>query len=389
MVTRQHGPAAVTLTGCPPGPSRGLAGASSGPWRVGESGTLARLLIGAAGLASQAGRSVRIEASGSLVRRTPGPLLDALRTAGARVQELGAPWPLEVSAVGPPSEVFLDAPISSQEVSSLLLALAAWPDQGALRVRGPLPSPPYIDLTRWALERFGVATEAHRVGPEEALFLVNGPLCPPEEPLTVEPDASAAAVALAAGCLSGGRVVIPGLGRETPQGDIRILEHLRAFGCSAGFDEVGAWAEGTPRAGARIDLSGEPDLAPVLVPLAVAAARDLGRTSELGGLGTLEGKESPRLTVLARFVEALGCRAEVRGELLRVDPGPGPASEQVLLLEGHGDHRMVFAGVLLSLVEPRVRVRGLQAATKSWPRLRQDLASLGLEWVQDATPRAS
>lgn len=392
LISREHGPAAVTLTGCPPGPSRGLAGASSGLWRVGESGTLARLLIGAAGLASFVGRSVRIEAAGSLVRRTPGPLLDALRAAGAGIVELGTPWPLEVRAVGPPSEVVLEAPRSSQEVSSLLLALAAWPDQGALRVRGALPSAPYIDLTRWALERFGVVTEAHRLGAEEVLFLVNGPLRPPEEPLTVEPDASAAAVALAAGCLSGGRVVIPGLGRETPQGDIRILEHLRAFGCRAGFDPDGAWAEGAPLGGARLDLSGEPDLAPVLTALAVAAARERGAASELGGLGTLEGKESPRLTVLAGFVEALGCRAEVRGDLLRIAPADGahagplaPAPGADLVLDGEGDHRMVFAGVLLGLVEPRVRVRGFEAAAKSWPRLLQDLEALGLEWIPGPT----
>lgn len=395
MVARQHGPAAVTLRGRPPGPSRGLADAASGAWRVGESGTLARLLIGAAGLASFVGRTARIEASGSLTRRAPGPLLDALRAAGASVEALGRPWPLEIRAVGPPSEVVLEAPRSSQEVSALLLALAAWPDQGALRVRGVLPSSPYVDLTRWTLERFGVATEAHRLGSEEVLFLVNGPLSPPEEPLAVEPDASAAAVALAAGCLSGGRVVVPGLGRDTPQGDIRILEHLRAFGCRAGFDEEGAWAEGAPCVGARLDLSGEPDLAPVLVPVAVAVALERGAETELQGLGTLEGKESPRLSVLARFVEALGCQAQVGTDSLRVAPGAaagqGAPGEARLVLDGHGDHRMVFAGVLLGLVDPRVRVRGMEAAAKSWPRLREDLTALGLQWSRDAgngTPAA-
>jgi 5-enolpyruvylshikimate-3-phosphate synthase len=46
---------------------------------------------------------------------------------------------------------------------------------------------------------------------------------------------------------------------------------------------------------------------------------------------------------------------------------------------------MVFAGVLLGLVEPRVRVRGFEAAAKSWPRLLQDLEALGLEWIPGPT----
>ncbi len=380
LVVARHGPASLTIQGCPPGPSRGLGGLSADPWHVGESGTLARLLLGVAGLASWVGRTVTVEAAGSLLRRDPGPLLGALSQAGSAVTPLGGPWPVEVTAVGPPSEVLLDAPRSSQEVSSLLVALAAWPDQGALRVRGVIPSAPYVGLTRWTLERFCVQTEEHVLGDAERVFLVKGPLRAPEEPFLVEPDASAAAVALAAGCLSGGRVTVPGLGRDSAQGDVRVLEHLRAFGCGAGFDDAGAWAEGPPIRGASVDLTGEPDLAPVLVPIAVAAARWGSASSELTGLGTLEGKESPRLSVLAGFCRSLGCAVEVGADRLAIGPSAKPAGGGTIQLEGHGDHRMVFAALLLGLVEPGVQIAGHHAVAKSWSRALTDLEGLGLRF---------
>ena len=380
LVVARHGRASLSVQGCPPGPSRGLGGLSSEPWRVGESGTLARLLLGVAGLASWVGRTVTVEASGSLLRREPGPLLGALARAGSSITPRGGPWPVQVTAVGPPSEVLLDAPRSSQEVSSLLLALAAWPDHGALRVRGVIPSAPYVGLTRWTLERFGVQTEEHLQSETERVFFVKGPLRAPEQPFLIEPDASAASVALAAACLSGGRVTVPGLSRDSAQGDVRIVEHLRAFGCGAGFDETGAWAEGSAVRGASVDLGGEPDLAPVLVPMAVSAARRVGGTSELTGLGTLEGKESPRLSVLAGFCRSLGCAVEASADGLVIGPSPGATGGGAVHLEGHGDHRMVFAALLLGLVEPGVRVSGHRAVAKSWARALTDLEGLGLRF---------
>ena len=190
---------------------------------------------------------------------------------------------------------------------------------------------------------------------------------------------------LAAACLSGGRVTVPGLSRDSAQGDVRIVEHLRAFGCGAGFDETGAWAEGSAVRGASVDLGGEPDLAPVLVPMAVSAARRVGATSKLTGLGTLEGKESPRLSVLAGFCRSLGCAVEASPDALVIGPSPRATGGGAVHLEGHGDHRMVFAALLLGLAEPGVRVSGHRAVAKSWARALTDLEGLGLRFDETRT----
>ena len=127
---QRPGPAAVSLTGQPPGPHRGL----SGRGMVGESGTAARLLTAAAGLCGRAGQEVLVECEGSLSGRSSAPLFEALRSAGVGVEAAG--WPARLEPIGPPSELLLQNPVSSQEVSALWIALAAFPGEHLLRVRG-------------------------------------------------------------------------------------------------------------------------------------------------------------------------------------------------------------------------------------------------------------
>jgi 3-phosphoshikimate 1-carboxyvinyltransferase len=230
------------------------------------------------------------------------------------------------------------------------------------------------------LARFGVRTTSDSATPDELRITVRGPLVAPAEPLAIEPDASSAAVALAAACLSGGALTVPGLGRESLQGDVRIVEHLAAFGCDARFDGDALVARGFPKHGATLDLGGEPDLAPVLAAIAAGAALRHRAPSVLTGLGTLPGKESDRLAGLARALTKLGLVPEVGADSLRIAPGPAPTVPRTsapLVLDPLGDHRMAFAFALLGLVVPGVLVRDPRCVAKSWSAFWEDLAALG------------
>ncbi len=384
---RRHGARAVTVTGRPPGPARGLA--PKAPVEVGESGTLARLATAALAFCGSTGRSIEIRASGSLLRRRSGPLFRALRDADVVCESLGISdgWPVRLTPVGPPSVVTLREPVSSQEVSALLLALAAYPDEIRVRVFGAIPSRPYLALTIAVLRDLGVRLEARDVpGGEE--WSVQGPLKPPESPIAIEGDASSAAVALAAACLSGGSIRVGGIPLGSRQGDVRIVEHLGRFGCRAGHDEEGLWAEGFPSRGARIDLSGEPDLAPVLAAVGAAIAIRGGpdasaphaNTTVLTGLETLPGKESSRIAVLAEGLSAVGVSVIASDAALEIRAGGARASRETVL-DPRGDHRMAFAFALVGLVAEGVRVRDPQCVGKSWPGFWRDLERIGARVV--------
>ena len=374
-------PGDVRIEGLPP---------SRGGWRpreplhVGESATLARLASAAVGLCASPGSRTRLDPSASLARRASAPLFRALVGAGVGLQHQGIAggWPALLTAAPPRDELLLVGPVSSQEVSALLIALAAHAGRSELEVRGTIPSRPYAEMTVRLLGQFGVRVDTCswvRGGEEEEDFALHGPCRAPASPIEIEPDASAAAVALCAACLSGGELRVEGLGPDSLQGDVRIAEHLRAFGCDAALDGDGLRAKGFPRHGARVDLSGEPDLAPPLAAVAAAAAQasDGARgASVLSGLGTLHGKESSRLEVLARGLQEAGFRARAGGDSLHLEPGAGPAPKG-LRLDPAGDHRMAFAFALLGLVRPGVDVLDPGSVSKSWPGFWDDLERLG------------
>jgi len=384
---RSQGAADVLVRGRPPGP--GLGWRTSDSERaldLGESGTAARFVTAAAALCGQAGRPILVGGSGSLARRASPALFAALVEAGARLEELGRPggWPVRVTPIGPPSRVVLRRPSSSQEVSALAIALAAWPGPFEIEVEGEVPSRPYVGLTERVLESFGVALagEEHGGG---TTYRVRGPLRAPSAPLAIEPDASAAAVGLAAAALSGGRARVPGLDLRSAQGDVRIVEHLAAFGVEAGEEQGALWAAGRPTRGAELDLSGEPDLAPVLAAVAAGAALWGGGASRLTGLATLPGKESSRIEVLAGGLARLGLAVEAGPDALAIAPGRGGrVIDEPLLLDPAGDHRMAFAFALLGLVREGVRVADSHVVAKSWPGFWTDLAAAGAEVIERA-----
>lgn len=372
---RSAGPDGAQVLGEPPGFYSGWRAPQSG-LHVGESGTLARLATAAFAFCGAVGQSAEIHASGTLLSRSSPAFLHALERAGVAVRlrhdDSGRRgWPLAVTAVEPPEAVVLEHPGSSQEASGLALGLAAWQGSRRLRIVGDLPSRRYFELTLGVLAAFG-ARIGREGAPGDETFHIVGPLDAPTGALVIESDASAAAVAMAAACLSGGEVTIADLGGGSPQGDVRIVEYLRAFGCEAAASSSRLSAGGAPTRGADLDLALEPDLAPVLAAVAgVVALRGQG-SSRLTGLGTLDGKESPRLRVLAEALRAVGCEVATGDDWLTV--APGARTRGPLVLDPRGDHRMAFAFALLGLEREDLRASNPGCVAKSWPGFWRDLA---------------
>ncbi len=355
---------------------------------VGESGTSARLFTALAAFARPPGSGAEIIPSGSLAARTSPALFRALRLAGVGVEHAGRAdgWPVLLTAVEPPEVLELDQPTSSQEVSALLLALASRPGERALRVTGPIPSRGYVDITCDVIASYGgsVHVDADPLSApdrEGELFKVRGPLRAPASSLTCEPDASSAAVALVAGALSGGgETWVSGVGLDSGQPDAAIVGALASFGCdTAGSSGDRLVVRGEPTRGARIDCSATPDLAPALAAVGgFVGLRGLGAT-ELVGLETLPGKESSRIEVLARGLAQLGLTVDHDERSLRIDSGLSGRRRggAPIVLEPHGDHRMVFCFALLSLFEPGVQTLDPGCVGKSWPGFWNDLTAAG------------
>jgi 3-phosphoshikimate 1-carboxyvinyltransferase len=367
----------VRITGLPPGLESGWA--ASARVSAGESGTLARFATAAFALCGKRAHRQEIRAEGTLRLRKSPALFAALERAGAELEWLGTPgaWPLRVRAAAPVSSLALENPGSSQEASALWIALAARAGARTLEIRGDVPSRPYLELTRRVLARFGA---------EVGDALVRGPLTAPAKPLAVEPDGSSAAVALAAGCLSGGRAEVAGLDPDSAQPDAAIGAHLEAFGCRVYRGEGTIAAEGPPTRGAEIDLAGAPDLAPVLAAVAASIAVGTGERSRLAGLATLPGKESPRIEVLAHGLSAVGLDARAGPDSLDIRPGRVLPPGSRVRLDPWADHRMAFAFALLGLAVDGVDVAGPECVGKSWPGFWEEMERLGAAVSREGSP---
>lgn len=239
--------------------------------------------------------------------------------------------------------------VSSQFATGLLFALPRLSGESRLSVLPPVESRPYIDLTLDILRRFGIRI----LETEPNCFLIPGKQSYLPGEHTVEGDWSNAAPLLALGAL-GGDVRVSGLDPNSRQGD-RVFPSLAERLCTAG---------------AVIDVSACPDLAPVLFALAA-----LQHGAEFVGTARLFLKESSRAEAMAVELAKCGVRVTVEENRVLV---PGGAHAPVCPFDSHNDHRVVMA---LSLIAARYggEILGAEALNKSYPAYAEDLRRLGLE----------
>lgn len=329
---------------------------------VGESGLAARLF---APVASLCRTPITITGAGSLPHRPMMPMVEALRALGVSVRDGGGHLPIEVCGPLRGGEATVDASISSQFVTGLLLALPLAGEDTTLHVTAPV-SLPYMDMTIEAASRFGV--NIFHNGYTE--FFIEGRQHYTPADLTIESDWSSAAAILVAGAIAGETTV-----RNTPslskQADTAIVKALVRAGAQVSHDNDSVTAAARPLTAFEFDATQCPDLFPVLAALAAAAEGE----SIITGTRRLEHKESNRAETLREEYEKLGIEIDIDEEnVMKIRGGEIHAAE----CEAHGDHRIAMSLALSALrcTDGEVTIRGAECVAKSYPDFFADLDSL-------------
>ncbi len=319
-----------------------------------EAGTAARFLL-AAGAAGD-GR-YRFDAAPQLRRRPLAPLLDALRSQGARSEPpQAARLPLTLEARGlAGGRLVLPGETSSQFVSALLMAAPLGRAPLELTVEG-LVSRPYVDMTLAMMAQFGVPSE--RQG--HARFLV-APATYQGRDYSVEPDASTASYFFAAAAVTGGRVKVLDLRRAGGlQGDLRFLDVLQAMGCEVHDGPSGVVVAGPATLdGLTVDMSDISDTFMTLAALAPFASSPVTIT----GIANVRLKESDRIAAVESNLRTLGVKTDSSADSLRVYPG-APAGGRI---DPHGDHRIAMSFAVLGLRTPGVVIDDPGCVSKTCP----------------------
>ena len=353
----------------------------------GNAGTLFRFLT--AVLTAVPGRFL-LDGTARLRERPVGPLVAALGPLGARIAPPERPGhaPLAIEgATFDGGRTRLDAGESSQYLSALLLTGCRGRRETEIEVT-TLTSTPYVELTRRAVRRFvsveGGAHDPVRVAARAgggAIYRVRPEALAAPDDLVVPGDDSAAAYPAALAALTGGRVEIAGLERDSPQGDRLLLEILQAMGARVEWTDEGGEpvvvVTGPPDGvltAVEVDCADIPDQVPTLAALAPFARG----TTRLTGAAHLRIKESDRLRAMAAGLGRLGARVEERPDGLVIEgawAAAGPPCEEALV-DTFDDHRIAMAFALVGSRRPGVVVAEPGVVEKSYPEFWRDFDRL-------------
>jgi 3-phosphoshikimate 1-carboxyvinyltransferase len=320
---------------------------------VGNAGTVARFLPPALALGPG---PYTVDGVPRMRERPISDLVEGMRQLGAAVDYAGESekFPLKVRGGGiRGGEARISGTRSSQFASGLLMAAPYAETPVTLRVDGRKQWP-YIGITVALMRSFGVdVTEA----PD--LFSVRPTAYKPLD-YDVEPDASAASYFLAAAAVTGGRVLIPGLGSTSTQGDLRFAQVLQQMGCDLHLTPDSIEIHGPHRLrGVDVDMNAFSD---TMMTLAAIAPFATGPTT-IRNVAHTRLQETDRLSAVATELTRLGVPAHQTRSSIRIIPqAPRPA-----VVRTHGDHRMAMAFAITGLMVSGITIQDPGCVSKTFP----------------------
>ncbi|EFW98669.1 dehydroquinase class 1 [Grosmannia clavigera kw1407] len=347
--------------------------ASSEPLYLGNAGTASRFLTSVVALCSPSAVSSTVLTGNERMKVRPiGPLVDALRSNGVKVEYLGnkGSLPVQVDAAGglEGGVIELAATVSSQYVSSILMAAPYAKKPVVLRLVGGKPiSQPYIDMTLSMMEAFGIHAERSESEPN-TYHIPTGTYQNPAE-YVVESDASSATYPLAIAAITGTTCTIPNIGSASLQGDADFaVSVLRPMGCSVTQAITSTTVTGPPPGSLKaISVDMEPMTDAFLTASVLAAVAD--GTTRITGIANQRVKECNRILAMKDELAKFGVQCTELDDGLEMTGRPiGQLSTPEDGIDCYDDHRVAMSFSVLSVAAPQpVLILERECVGKTWP----------------------
>ena len=344
----------------------GVIPAHGGEIFVGGAGTVMRFIVAMVTLGE--GR-FRIDGNQRMRQRPIGPQLDAMQRLGASVyseRDNNCP-PVIVDASRARfegGETSIDARVSSQFVSAMLMPAPIWKAGLKLRVIGDAARP-FIDMTLRLMEAWGTHNSV-----ETDQIVVPGGQWYRAQRFVVEPDASSASYFAAAAALIGGAVKIEGLSSNSVQGDLGFLGVLQRMGARVSWHPDYVEIVGTGQlAGVDVAMNAMPDMVPTLAAIAPFASSP----TKIRNVAFIRHHESDRIRVLATELRRIGADVSETEDGLEIRPStmrPAP-------IETYDDHRIAMSFAVLGLKLPGTKIKNPGCVAKTFPDFFTRLSALG------------
>lgn len=335
---------------------------------IGHAGTAMRFLT--AYFASQQGKEVILTGSKRMKQRPIKILVEALQSLGADIEYLendGCP-PLKINGKKiEKSEITIDASVSSQYISALLLIAPSLPNGLKIKLQGECTSLPYLKMTTQILEDLGV--ELNFSNDEVQVFPCKNIS---KKQFMIESDWSSASYYFSLIALSeiGTTIHIQSFKVNSLQGDKILIELYQNFGVSTHFEGNNLILEKTHQPEIKhfsVDCTAFPDLAQTLMVTCLG----LQITAKFTGLHTLKIKETDRIEAMATELRKFGLEVATTTNSLEILNTVSFTDNQQTIDTYH-DHRMALAFAPLCLKTP-IQINDAEVVSKSYPDFWKDL----------------
>lgn len=335
-----------------------------------HAGTAMRFLT--AYFSIQVNKNYKIFGSRRMHERPIKILVDALNDLGADIKYLskkGFP-PLKISGKElNKDQVCLDANISSQYITALILIAPAMKNGLVVNLVGNITSRPYIEMSLSILKRIGVQTS----------FLNNtikiNPFKNKQKIVqTVESDWSSLSYFYSIVALSKeANLKISSFLSNSLQGDKELVSIYKKLGVQTIFDNGIVKLKKDQKINLPkkivLTLNDTPDLAQTIA----VTCFGLGLPCDLFGLHTLKIKETDRLLALKTELEKLGANVEITNESLHLKKRKKFNSN--IEVNTYDDHRMAMAFAPLAIIKPII-INDPKVISKSFPSFWSILSEL-------------
>ena len=382
----RHSPESVTVTG-QAGPIKSPCPETTLELFLGNAGTAMRPLAAALGLGG--GGDYRLDGVPRMRERPIADLVDGLQQLGADyascVEATGCP-PVTIRAGSSNSAAVLlrgnrsasiSGKMSSQFLSSLLMAAPLVDGDVTISIKDELISAPYVALTIGLMKKFGVTVqvEGDMDGGTPSFFIAATEHYTSPGTILVEGDASSASYFLAGGAITGGTVTVRGCGSDSVQGDVAFANVLEQMGATVTWAPESITVTRDPNTrlrGVDVDCGKIPDAA---MTLAVAALFAEGPTT-IRNVYSWRLKETERMKAIVAECTKLGGVVEECRDYCIIHPPKGNKLNDNVLIETYDDHRMAMTFSLAACGGVNVIINDPGCTAKTFPTYFEMLESI-------------
>jgi|TARA_B110000091_G_scaffold195543_1_gene222296 3-phosphoshikimate 1-carboxyvinyltransferase len=287
-------------------------------------------------------------------------LVEALKQLGASIEYLGEENCPPLRVIGGSirgGKVEIKGDISSQYLTSLLLALPLAPKDSEVSVIGEQVSKPYLDLTLDIMSKFGVNARHEN---HQYFTIPGGQSYQSPGTYLIEGDASSASYFFAAAAIAGGTVRVNGIGSNSVQGDIEFLDAIEAMGAVVSRQSDSIEVSGGALKGIDMDLNHIPDAAMTIAAMALFAEG----TTIIRNIYNWRVKETDRMFAMATELRKLGATVEAGHDYIVIEP---PEKIQSASINTYGDHRIAMCFSLASLSDAEITINNPEVTAKTFP----------------------